>query len=207
RCTAASRVITEQRAVEPLLEQLVPRTEKLRLGSGLEPNVDVGPLINETRRKTVHEYVGIGQREGAKLVTGGEPAAGPGFFYRPTIFADVAPKMRIAQEEIFGPVTAVIPVSSIEEAVAVNNGTSYGLSTSIYTNDVRKAFQAMRDITTGLVYVNSGTIGAEIHLPFGGTRGTGNGHREGGDTALDVFTEWKTCYVDYSGKLQKAQID
>ncbi len=207
RCTAASRIIAQRPAVEALTEKLLARTEKLRLGNGLDPSTDVGPLINQARRESVHEYVHVGRQEGAQLLTGGEPGSGAGFFYEPTIFANVGPEMRIAQEEIFGPVTAIIPVTSLEQAVQVNNHTAYGLSTSIYTHDVQKAFRAMRDISTGLVYINAGTIGAEIHFPFGGTRGTGNGHREGGDAALDVFTEWKTCYVDYSGRLQKAQID
>ncbi|HUZ77605.1 MAG TPA: aldehyde dehydrogenase family protein [Chloroflexota bacterium] len=206
RCTAASRVIVEHSAEEPLLERLIPRTRQLRLGNGLEATTDVGPLINQARREAVHAYVGVGQAEGARLATGGSPWGDRGWFYQPTIFTAVRPDARIAQEEIFGPVISVIPAASIEQAVAINNHTPYGLSTSIYTRDVDKAFRALRDITTGVVYVNAGTIGAEVHLPFGGTRGTGNGHREGGDTALDVFTEWKTCYVDYSGQLQRAQM-
>jgi acyl-CoA reductase-like NAD-dependent aldehyde dehydrogenase len=132
---------------------------------------------------------------------------GQGFYYRPTVFADVEPGMRIAQEEIFGPTTALIPVRSFEEAVRAANSIRYGLSSSIFTRDVNTAFKAMRDLPTGIVYVNAGTTGAEVHLPFGGMKETGNGHREAGQAALDVFTEWKSIYVDYSGKLQRAQID
>src|SRR5262249_53507366 len=149
----------------------------------------------------------VGVDEGAKLLTGGEPLGGDGFFYRPTVFADVEPRMRIAQEEIFGPTTALIPVAGFEEAIAAANAVEYGLSSSIYTRDVGRAFRAMRDLQAGITYVNAGTIGAEVHLPFGGVKGTGNGHREAGQAALDVFTEWKSIYVDYSGKLQRAQID
>jgi len=145
--------------------------------------------------------------EGAKLLTGGERAEGHGFYYRPTVFADVEPQMRIAQEEIFGPTTALIPVDSFEEAVSAANSVKYGLSSSIFTRDVNKAFKAMRDLQTGITYINAGTTGAEVHLPFGGMKQTGNGHREAGQAALDVFTEWKSVYVDYSGKLQRAQID
>lgn len=211
RCTAASRVIVHRAVAAELTEMVVERARALRLGNGLDPATDVGPIINDSQRKRVHSYVEIGQEEGARLRTGGKMAEdgelARGFFYEPTVFDNVRPNMRIAQEEIFGPVTAVITVRDLAEAVAVNNATGYGLSSSIYTHDVNRAFTAMRDITTGLVYVNSGTIGAEIHVPFGGTRGTGNGHREAGQAALDTFSEWKTIFVDFSGKLQKAQID
>ncbi len=211
RCTAASRVIVHRAVQKQLMDRLVPRIERLRLGDGLDPATDVGPVINRAAVEKIHRYTEIGIAEGATLVTGGSiPDDGPlaqGSFYRPTLFADVRPEMRIAQEEIFGPTTAVITVDGLEEAIRINNETLYGLSTSIYTRDVNRAFQAMRDITTGLVYVNAGTIGAEIQLPFGGTRGTGNGHREAGRAALEVYTEWKTIYVDYSGRLQRAQID
>lgn len=211
RCTAASRVIVHRAVLQPLLDKLVPRIERLRLGDGLEPTTDVGPVINRRALEKIHRYTEIGIAEGATLVTGGgaaaEGALAKGSFYRPTLFTDVRPEMRIAQEEIFGPTTAVIAADSLEEAIRINNDTLYGLSTSIYTRDVNRAFGAMRDITTGLVYVNAGTIGAEIQLPFGGTRGTGNGHREAGRAALEVYTEWKTIYVDYSGRLQRAQID
>jgi acyl-CoA reductase-like NAD-dependent aldehyde dehydrogenase len=211
RCTAASRVIVHRRAYDALQSKLVEASERLRLGPGWEKDTDVGPLINRPALEKVASYTNIGQNEGARLLTGGEQATGngldKGFFYRPTIFADVEPRMRIAQEEIFGPTTALIPVGSFEEAIEAANSVRYGLSSSIYTLDVNQAFRAMRDLDTGITYVNAGTIGAEVHLPFGGTKDTGNGHREAGQAALDVFTEWKSIYVDYSGRLQKAQID
>ncbi len=211
RCTAASRIIAHRAVADVLTDKLVKRANALRLGDGLDPNTDVGPLINGAAVEKVHRYTEIGVGEGATLAAGGRPATegdlARGCFYHPTVFTDVRPDMRIAQEEIFGPTTAVITVNSLEEAIEVNNATQYGLSSSIYTRDVNRAFRAMRDITTGLVYVNAGTIGAEIQLPFGGTRGTGNGHREAGRAALEVYTEWKTLYVDYSGRLQRAQID
>jgi acyl-CoA reductase-like NAD-dependent aldehyde dehydrogenase len=211
RCTAASRVIVEASVHDALLDRLVARVEALRVGNGLDESVDVGPVINEAALRRIDGYVQIGQAEGARLVCGGriltEGPLAQGFFYAPTIFDRVQPSMRIATEEIFGPVLSLIAVSSLEEAVEVNNAVSYGLSSSIFTENVNRAFTAMRDLTTGIVYVNHGTTGAEIHLPFGGTRGTGNGHREAGTAAVDFFSEWKAIYVDYSGHLQRAQID
>jgi alpha-ketoglutaric semialdehyde dehydrogenase len=211
RCTAASRVIAHEKIYDALQKRLVETVEKLRLGPGWEDATDVGPVINRAALDKIHEYTQIGCDEGAKLVTGGEIASegdlGKGFFYRPTIFADVDAQMRVAQEEIFGPTTALIKVRDFDEAIRVSNGIKYGLSSSIFTRDVNKAFRAMRDLQAGITYVNAGTIGAEVHLPFGGTKDTGNGHREAGQAALDVFTEWKSVYVDYSGKLQRAQID
>jgi acyl-CoA reductase-like NAD-dependent aldehyde dehydrogenase len=211
RCTAASRVIVQRGVYDALQSKLVAAAERLRLGVGWDDDTDVGPVINKPALEKVHSYTQIGKDEGAKLLTGGEVATGNGFdggfYYRPTIFGDVEPGMRIAQEEIFGPTTALIPVRDTDEAIRVANGVKYGLSSSIYTRDVNTAFRAMRDLQTGITYINAGTIGAEVHLPFGGTKDTGNGHREAGQAALDVFTEWKSIYVDYSGKLQKAQID
>src|ERR687884_492735 len=211
RCTAASRVIVQDGVYEPLQSRLVAAAEKMRLGPGWEDDTDVGPVINKAALEKIHSYTGIGRDEGAKLLTGGEVATGngldKGFFYRPTIFGDVDPQMRVAQEEIFGPTTALIRVKDVDEAIRVSNGIKYGLSSSIFTRDVNKAFRAMRDLEAGITYINAGTIGAEVHLPFGGTKDTGNGHREAGQAALDVFTEWKSIYVDYSGKLQRAQID
>ncbi len=211
RCTACSRLIVQKGIKPALVERLLARTEALRLGDGLLPTTDVGPVINRRALQTIHEYVEIGKAEGARLLTGGhiytDNGCDKGSFYKPTLFDQVTPNMRIAQEEIFGPVLSIIEVKDLEEAVKVNNEASYGLSSSIYTTNVNAAFHAMRDLTTGIVYVNHGTIGAEIQFPFGGTRGTGNGHREAGQTALDVFTEWKAIYVDYSGRLQRAQID
>jgi alpha-ketoglutaric semialdehyde dehydrogenase len=177
----------------------------------LDESVDIGPVVSKSQLDRVHSYIAIGRDEGAEVATGGNIASlgdlPQGYFHEPTIFANVKPEMRVAQEEIFGPVTSVIPVSSLEEAIDVANGVQYGLSASIYTADINRAFTAMRDIFTGILYVNAGTIGAEIHLPFGGTKATGNGHREAGLAALDVFTEWQSIYIDYSGRLQKAQID
>jgi acyl-CoA reductase-like NAD-dependent aldehyde dehydrogenase len=211
RCTAASRVIVQDGAYEQLQSKLVSAAEKMRLGVGWEDDTDVGPVINKRALEKIHSYTEIGKDEGAKLLTGGEVASDngldKGFFYRPTIFGDVDPQMRVAQEEIFGPTTALIRVRDVDEAIRVSNGIKFGLSSSIFTRDVNTAFRAMRDLEAGITYINAGTIGAEVHLPFGGTKDTGNGHREAGQAALDVFTEWKSIYVDYSGKLQKAQID
>jgi alpha-ketoglutaric semialdehyde dehydrogenase len=207
RCTAASRVIVQRGVYDALQSKLVAKAEAMRIGAPWEDDTQIGPVINETAVEKIHSYTEIGQGEGAKLLTGGERVEGHGFYYRPTVFADVDPEMRIAQEEIFGPTTALIPVDSFEDAVRAANSVRYGLSSSIFTSDVNKAFRAMRDLQTGITYINAGTTGAEVHLPFGGMKQTGNGHREAGQAALDVFTEWKSVYVDYSGKLQRAQID
>ena len=211
RCTACSRLIVQRGARAELERRLVERIENLRLGNGLDPNTDVGPLVNAAQLERVHSFMDIARQDGARILTGGEPvSAGQlahGHFYRPTLLGDVTPKMRVAQEEIFGPVLSMIEVGSLEEAIAVNNDTRYGLSSSLFTRDANAVQIAMRDVTTGILYINAGTTGAEIQLPFGGTRGTGNGHREAGLGALEFFTEWKAIYVDYSGKLQRAQID
>jgi acyl-CoA reductase-like NAD-dependent aldehyde dehydrogenase len=211
RCTAASRVIAHEAVYDKLASRLVDEAEKMQLGYGWEDETDVGPVINQAALDKIHSYTEIGKDEGATLLTGGEVASGNGlengFYYRPTVFGDVDPQMRIAQEEIFGPTTAVIKVRNVDEAIDVSNGIRYGLSSSIFTQDVNRAFRAMRDLKAGITYINAGTIGAEVHLPFGGVKDTGNGHREAGQAALDFFTEWKSIYVDYSGKLQKAQID
>jgi len=211
RCTAASRVGVHKSVYKEFVERFVSRVKALKVGDGLDPNTDVGPCINEQQLKTVMNYVEIGKDEGAKLLAGGNRLdSGPyakGWFHAPTVFGDCSPQMRIAQEEIFGPVVSVIPVESLEHAVDVANGVPYGLSASIYTRNVNRAFQATRDLYTGIVYVNAPTIGAETHLPFGGTKQTGNGHREAAIAAIDFFSEWKTIYIDYSDKLQRAQID
>jgi aldehyde dehydrogenase (NAD+) len=211
RCTAASRVVVHEKVRRAFLDRFIPRAAALRVGEGLDPSVQMGPLVSEGQRDTVIKYVDIGRREGATLAYGGHPLTdGPyskGFFHEPTIFADVDPSMRIAQEEIFGPVVSVISCRSLDEAIEIGNNVQYGLSASIYTQDVNAAFAAMRDLDTGIFYVNAPTIGAEVHLPFGGTKATGNGHREAGTAALDVFSEWKSIYVDFSGRLQRAQID
>jgi aldehyde dehydrogenase (NAD+) len=211
RCTATSRLILHRDIKKELTDKLVARAEKIKIGDGLDESVEMGPLINAAAREKVHRYVQIGRQEGARLLTGGalyeEGQWIDGYFYRPTIFDQVTPGMRIAQEEIFGPVLSIIEVKSFEEAIEVLNGTPYGLSSSIYTRDVARSFRAMRDIEAGITYVNGPTIGAEVQLPFGGVKDTGNGHREAGTTVYDIFSEWKSIYVDYSGKLQKAQID
>jgi aldehyde dehydrogenase (NAD+) len=211
RCTAASRVVVHEKVYKAFLDRFVARAKALRVGDGLDPNTQMGPSISEGQLKTVMEYVDIGRKEGATLACGGHRltagAFAKGFFHEPTVFSDVAPSMRIAQEEIFGPVVSVIPCRSFDDAVTIGNGVQYGLSASIYTQDINRAFAAMRDMDTGIFYVNAPTIGAEVHLPFGGTKATGNGHREAGTAALDVFSEWKSIYVDFSGRLQRAQID
>ncbi|API91327.1 MULTISPECIES: aldehyde dehydrogenase family protein [unclassified Virgibacillus] len=211
RCTACSRVIVHEHVKEQLEERLLVKLEELTIGNGLDESVKVGPIINRAGLEKIKKYVQIGKEEGATLLAGGEEwdtnGELDGYFFTPTIFTDANATMRITQEEIFGPVVSLIPVKDFEEAIQVNNQVSYGLSSSIFTNDVNRVFRAQRDLDTGIVYVNAGTTGAEIHLPFGGTKGTGNGHRDSGVQALDVFTEWKAIYVDYSGKLQRAQID
>ena len=210
RCTACSRVIVERPVLEPLLERLEARARKLRLGPGLEDATDVGPLINAGAVDKVASYVDVGRVEGELIMGGGRAQAGAlanGHFFEPTIFSGVRPMDRIGQEEIFGPVLSVIPVEDYSAAVLALNQTRYGLSSSIFTRDANQAFRAMRDFETGIVYVNAGTTGAETHLPFGGWKETGNGHREAGHAALDTFTEWKSIYIDFSGRLQRAQID
>ena len=211
RCTATSRLILHRDIKKQFTQALVERAEKIKIGDGLDESVEMGPLINEAAREKVYRYVQIGKDEGARLLTGGaiyeEGKWIEGYFYRPTIFDQVGPSMRIAQEEIFGPVVSIIEVGGFEEATEILNGTPYGLSSSLYTRDVARAFRAVRDFEAGITYINGPTIGAEVHLPFGGVKETGNGHREAGTTVYDIFSEWKSVYVDFSGRLQKAQID
>jgi len=213
RCTASSRIVVHKRVYKKFVEKLAERAAALRIGDGLNRNVEVGPVINEDAVEKILYYIEAGKNEdGATLHLGGNRLDKGeyryGYFIEPTIFTDVAPKMRIAQEEIFGPVVSIIPCRDFDEAIEIGNGVKYGLSSSIYTQDVNRAFRAMEAMETGIFYVNSSTIGAEVHLPFGGTKATGNGHREGAmASSLDIFSEWKAIYVDYSGKLQKAQID
>jgi aldehyde dehydrogenase (NAD+) len=211
RCTATSRLIVERPVLGAFTERLLGRTAELRLGDGLDADVEVGPVINETQLGRIHEYTSIGVAEGARCAIGGEVARdgalAEGWFYRPTVFTDVTPGMRIAQEEIFGPTTAVLAVDTLDEALDVANSTRYGLSLSVYTNDLRRAFRAIDELESGIVYVNAPTSGAEIQLPFGGVKDTGNVHREAGGRALDEFSEWKSIYIDHSGRLQRAQID
>jgi len=211
RCTAASRVAVHKKVYGEFVDKFVERVKKMKVGDGVDAATQMGPCINEQQLKTVMSYVEIGKSEGAKLATGGHRletgAHARGWFHEPTVFVDCNAKMRICQEEIFGPVVAVIPFGTFDEAIEIANGVNYGLSASIYTRDVNNAFRAQRDLETGIVYVNAPTIGAETHLPFGGTKNTGNGHREAGLAALDFYSEWKTVYVDYSDRLQRAQID
>jgi aldehyde dehydrogenase (NAD+) len=211
RCTATSRVIVHQDIAADFTDALIARAKQLRVGSGLEPDVQVGPLINEQQLRRVHGYTEIGVQEGATLALGGRILEGDGFgdgyFYPPTILTNVNYRMRVAQEEIFGPTVCIMPISSYDEAVKVANSTEYGLSSAIYTRDINLAFRAVQDLEAGITYVNAPTIGAEIQLPFGGVKATGNGHREAGTSAVKEFTELKAVYVDYSGRLQRAQID
>src|SRR3954469_5240444 len=211
RCTATSRMIVQKGVYREFVDRLVDRAKKLKVGNGLDETVQMGPAINEKQLLSDLEYVGIGRTEGAKLACGGNRLDKGdhknGFFMEPTVFTDVDPKMRIAQEEIFGPVVSVIPCEDFEDAVLIANNIEYGLSSAIYTRDVNKAFAAMRDLYAGITYINAPTIGAEVPLPFGGVKATGNGHREGGIGAIDFYSEWKSVYVDYSDRLQRAQID
>ncbi len=211
RCTATSRLLLHRDIKEKFTDMLKERTSQLRLGAGTDANTDVGPIINEKQLQRVSKYLEIAREEGAKVLIGGDVATEEGlqngYFFRPTILDFVTPQMRVAREEIFGPVAVLIEVHSFENAIAILNDTPYGLSSSIYTRDVNRAFTAMRDLEAGITYINGPTIGAEVHLPFGGVKQTGNGHREAGTAVLDVFTDWKTVYVDFSGNLQRAQID
>jgi aldehyde dehydrogenase (NAD+) len=212
RCTATSRVICERGIMEEFVDRLADRARKLKVGNGLFPETQMGPLVTEAARQNVVDYVKIGlEDDKATLVCGGHVLDGPeyakGWFYEPTIFTNCKPKMRIAQEEIFGPVLSIIPADDLTQAIEILNGTVYGLSSAIYTRDVNKAMYAVRDIEAGIVYVNAPTIGAEVGLPFGGVKETGNGHRESSHTVLDTYTEWKSVYIDFSGALQRAQID
>jgi len=211
RCTATSRLICHEDVADKFSSMIVERVNKLKVGNGLDEKIEMGPMINQGQLDTVLKYIEIGKKEGAKLLCGGERLSGKdydkGNFVQPTVFANVTRNMRIWKEEIFGPVLSIGTFSNFDEAVELANDTIYGLSASIYTRDINKAYTAMRDVNTGIFYVNAPTIGAETHLPFGGTKETGNGHREAGTAALDVFSEWKSVYVDFSGKLQRAQID
>ncbi len=212
RCTASSRLVVHRKVYKKFCEKLVEKAKQLRVGNGLDPKAEVGPVINQRQLEKILNYIEIGKDEDkATLACGGNRLTKGdyknGYFIEPTVFTDVDRNHRIGQEEIFGPVTSVIPFSTLDEAIDIVNDVKYGLSSAIYTQDVNQSFYAMQELYTGICYVNSATIGAEVHLPFGGTKGTGNGHREAGTQVLDIFTEWKSLYVDYSGKLQKAQID
>jgi len=211
RCTATSRLLVQSGVHDEFVSRLVDRARAMKLGDGRARGTDVGPLVNEPALAKVEKYVDIGVAEGADLLTGGRRAKGKGldngFFFEPTIFARVEQGMRIEQEEIFGPVLSVVRVRSADEAFAINNGVKYGLSSSVYTQDVSVAFRALNELDNGITYINAPTIGAEAHLPFGGVKQTGNGHREGGWEVYEFYSETKVGYVDFSGQLQRAQID
>jgi aldehyde dehydrogenase (NAD+) len=211
RCTATSRIIVQKGVYREFVDRFVARAKKLKIGNGLDETVEMGPAVNENQLKTDLNYIDIAKAEGAKMVCGGNRLDQGdykyGWFLEPTVFIDVDPKMRIAQEEVFGPVVGIIPCDGIEDAIEIANNIEYGLSSALYTKDVNRAFSAIRDLDAGITYINAPTIGAEVHLPFGGVKATGNGHREGGIGAIDFYTEWKAVYVDYSDTLQKAQID
>ena len=211
RCTAASRVIVQKGVYNQFADKFAARARALKVGPGIDEQNDMGPQINQQQIETTRKYIDIGKGEGAKLLAGGNrltsSGLGDGYFFEPTIFGDAHGNMRIAQEEIFGPVVSMIPADSLEDALEISNSVAYGLSSAVYTRDVNRAFKAMRDLQTGITYINAPTIGAEVHLPFGGTKATGNGHREGGIGAIDFYTQWKAIYVDYSDRLQRAQID
>jgi acyl-CoA reductase-like NAD-dependent aldehyde dehydrogenase len=211
RCTATSRIIVDKKIADEFTRRLVSRAQALRVGNGLDESMEMGPQINPQQIETSERYVKVAQDEGAELMTGGkrlrEGPHGKGHFFAPTIFSKVRPAMRIAQEEVFGPVVSLVHCDGVEDAISIANGIQYGLSTALYSRDVNKAFRAIRDLEAGITYVNAPTIGAEVHLPFGGVKQTGNGHREGGTGALDFYTTWKSVYIDYSDKLQRAQID
>jgi aldehyde dehydrogenase (NAD+) len=211
RCTATSRIIVHRAIAEEFISKLTARAQALKVGDGLDESVQVGPQVNRAQIETSTRYCKIAQEEGAQLRCGGKAltdgAYANGTFFAPTIFSGVKPNMRIAQEEVFGPVVSILECADFDEAIAMSNNIPYGLSTAIYTRDVNRAFRAMRDLEAGITYVNAPTIGAEVHLPFGGVKQTGNGHREGGIGAIDFYTTWKSVYVDYSDRLQRAQID
>ena len=209
RCTATSRIVVHDDARERFTERLLERVGGMKVGSGLEKDVELAPVINEKQKRRILDYIEIGKQEGAKLLTGGEELTGEGYdkgnFLAPAIFDEMTPQMRIAQEEIFGPVTGIIRTDDVDEAIRIANSVDYGLSAAIYTHDITNVFKAIQGLEFGIVYVNAPTIGAEIQLPFGGMKSTGNGHREAGPQALDEFMEWKAVSVDFSGKVQKAQ--
>jgi alpha-ketoglutaric semialdehyde dehydrogenase len=211
RCTATSRIIVQKGIAGEFTRRLVERAQALRVGDGLDAEVEMGPQINQQQVETSARYTGIAEKEGAQLLTGGKRLSGggldKGFFFSPTVFGGVGAKMRIAREEVFGPVVSLIECDSFDQAITFANGIQYGLSTALYSRNVNLAFKAIRDLEAGITYINAPTIGAEVHLPFGGVKQTGNGHREGGTGALDFYTSWKAVYVDYSDRLQRAQID
>ena len=202
RCTATSRVIVEEAIYDQFMEQLIDRTSKLKIGDGLDPDVDVSPLSSQSQLDIVMGYIGMGTEEGARLVYGGKSLSGDiydeGYYVEPTIFTDVAPEMRIAQEEIFGPVLTVFKAEGLEEAIQISNNVKFGLSSSVYTKDLTQAFQYINTVEAGMVHVNAPTLGGEVHLPFGGLKSSGVGQREQGTEAVDFFTEVITVYIDHA---------
>jgi len=210
RCTATSRILLQKGIASEFTARFVDRAKKLKVGNGLDESVEVGPQVNPSQIETSAKYVAIALAEGAKLLAGGHALTSGiyahGTYFEPTVLGSVTPNMRIAREEVFGPVVSLIEFETFEQAIQIANSIDYGLSTSLYTKDVNRAFAAIRDLEAGITYINAPTIGAEVHLPFGGVKQTGNGHREGLG-AIDFFTTWKAVYVDYSDKLQRAQID
>jgi len=210
RCTATSRILLQKGIGAEFIKEFVARAKALKVGNGLDESIEVGPQVNEAQIETSTKYVEIAVKEGAELLTGGGALTGRayanGTFFEPTVFGGVTPTMRIAREEVFGPVVGLIEFETFEQAIEIANSIDYGLSTALYTKDVNRAFTAIRDLEAGITYINAPTIGAEVHLPFGGVKQTGNGHREGLG-AIDFFTTWKSVYVDYSDRLQRAQID
>jgi aldehyde dehydrogenase (NAD+) len=211
RCTATSRIIVQRSIAAEFSRRLVERAQALKVGDGLDAQVEMGPQINQQQIDTSERYTAIAQKEGAGLLTGGQRLAGDGlskgYFFAPTVFGGVGAEMRIAREEVFGPVVSLLECDSFDQAITIANGIQYGLSTALYSRNVNLALKAVRDLEAGITYINAPTIGAEVHLPFGGVKQTGNGHREGGTGALDFYTSWKAVYVDYSDRLQRAQID
>jgi acyl-CoA reductase-like NAD-dependent aldehyde dehydrogenase len=209
RCTATSRLVVHEAARDEFTDKLLTRVQGMKVGNGLEPDVELAPVINEKQKERVLEYIEVGKSEGAKVLTGGQELTGNGYekgnFIAPTVFDEMKPDMRIAREEIFGPVTGIIHTDDVDEALRIANSVQYGLSAAIYTHDITNVFKAITELEFGVVYVNAPTIGAEVQLPFGGMKSTGNGHREAGPQSLDEFTEWKAVSVDFSGKVQKAQ--
>ena len=208
RCTATSRAVVVEEIADRFVNALVARAKALRIGDGADPQTDVGPIVDDSQFKSVMSYIDVGREDGAELLCGGTAVDenGKGFFIRPAVFDRVTPDMRIAREEIFGPVLSVLRVKDFEEAVRVANDSEYGLSSSIFTNDAARVFRFVDEIETGMTHINSPTTGGEAHVPFGGSKATGIGDREQGSTALDFYTELKVVYVDYTGRKREGNL-
>ena len=210
RCTATSRAVVVDDVADEFVERIAARARSMRIGDGSDPASEVGPVVDSSQFKSVLSYMDIGKEDGATLVCGGEPASGSGlrkgYFIQPTVFDRVTPDMRIAREEIFGPILSVLRVRNFEEAMLVANDSEYGLSSSIFTNDAARIFRFVDEIETGMTHINSPTTGGEAHVPFGGSKATGIGEREQGSTALDFYTELKVVYVDYTGRKREGNL-